>query len=291
MGICWFCFVCWFLVFFSSPFGDLKFFLPTEHTFSAVALCFFFSLPVPQVSTLDVIDTSILTAIAFALAWFKCYIVHKLNLGGETKPHGGLTSRLCTWVWTIKNPFAILHWLAHHTTTSEASMCHTYCLAIPHPLYRLLTKTSSRYVFLELKEFLFTSTSLLAYVWVERWWRIAQLRSRIILGRGQCSGSACCLPGGSGEIGKETVIWWIIAISQTAPGAVQLSAAALLVVNYRVIIQRTMLKQRSSKFILGNFFMLSRNEEVLCKNVMLFIHLPNSHASAVYLSSPFSCCE
>ena len=197
----------------------------------------FLYLPVPQVSTLYVLDTSILTAIAFALAWFKCYIVQKLNLGGETKPRGGLTSRVHIWVWNIKNPFAILHWLAHHTVTFEASMHHTYCLTIPSLLYRLLIKTMcSIYVFLELKEFLLTSlTSLLAYLWMERRWSIAQLRSRIVLGRGQCRGSACCLPSGSGETGKETVIQWIIVISQTAPGAVQLSAAALLAVDYRVV--------------------------------------------------------
>lgn len=232
MGIC-----CW--VFFLSLWRFKSFLchlLPTDHTFSAVALCFFLSLPVPQVSTLYVLDTSILTAIAFALAWFKCCIVQNLNLGGETKPHGDLTSRVHIWVWNIKNSFASLHWLACHNITFEASMYGTYCLIIPYPLYRLLTKTMySIYVFVELKEFLLTSpTSLLAYLWVERQWSVAQLRSIIVSGRGQCRGSACCLPWGSGEIGKETVIQWIIAISQTAPGAVQLSAAALLAVDYRV---------------------------------------------------------
>lgn len=73
----------------------------------------------------------------------------------------------------------------------------------------------------------------------------------------------------------------------SAPGAEQLSAAAWLAVDYRFMIQPTMLKQKSSKFIAGSCFVLSRNEKFLCQNVMLFIQLPHSPASAVYLSSPF----
>lgn len=163
---------------------------------------------------------------------------------------------------------------------------------MPQPLYRWLTKNMCRvYIFLELKEFLPKSpTSLLAWLWVERQWSIAQPMSRVILGRGQCRGNACCLTWGRVGIGKETVIQWISHLSDSSR-AVQLSAAALLAVDYRVIIQPTMLKQKSSKFILRTCLMLSRNEEFLCKNVILFIQLPNSHASAVYLSSPFSCCE
>lgn len=149
----------------------------------------------------------------------------------------------------------------------------------------------SVYIFLELKEFLLKSpTSLLAWLWVERQWSIAQLMNRIISGRGQCRGGAWCLPWGRVEIGKETDSVNHSHLSDSSR-AVQLSAAALLAVGYKVIIQPTMLKQKSSKFILRNCFMLSRNEEFLCKNVILFIQLPNSYASAVYLSSPFSCCE
>lgn len=48
----------------------------------------------------NVLDTSILTAVAFPLAWFKCFILQKLSLGGETKPRGGLTSRVCIWCGT-----------------------------------------------------------------------------------------------------------------------------------------------------------------------------------------------
>lgn len=61
MGIC-----CRFYFFFlfPLPLETLSFLchlLPTGSAFSAVALCFLLSLPVPQVSTLYVLDTSILT--------------------------------------------------------------------------------------------------------------------------------------------------------------------------------------------------------------------------------------
>lgn len=213
-------FVVCLLVFFSSPFGDFKFSLPTDPTFSAVAVCFFLSLPLPQVSSLYVIDTSILTAIAFASAWFKCCFVQKLNLGGETKPHRGLTSGV----------------------DHQESFCHLALASTPYyniwgryvsyilPRHTIHTvqiankNTCSVYVFLERKEFLFTSpTSLRAYLWVERRWTIAQLRSRITLGRGQCGDAACCLPWGSRETGKETVIWWIRAISDSSRGRAVLS--------------------------------------------------------------------
>lgn len=78
--------------------------LPTGNTFSAAALCCFLSLPVPQVSKLYVLGTSILTHIVFSLAWFKWYIVQKLNLDGRAKPCCAITSRV-----HLKNLFAILH--------------------------------------------------------------------------------------------------------------------------------------------------------------------------------------
>lgn len=53
-----------FFFLFPLPLETLSFLchlLPTGSAFSAVALCFLLSLPVPQISTLYVLDTSILT--------------------------------------------------------------------------------------------------------------------------------------------------------------------------------------------------------------------------------------
>lgn len=134
--------------------------LLTQITLSQYLRCAF-SFPSQFLRPQNVLDTSILEALAFPFAGFKCHIPQKLSLGGETKPCGGLTSRMCIWCRTSC--------LAHQTKIW--GKCTPYLLNNPtllyhSHLYRWLTKNMfSLYIVLELKEFLLKSpTSLLAWL-------------------------------------------------------------------------------------------------------------------------------
>lgn len=80
--------------FISSPFGGLKFSLPPvasrSHFLSRCSVLLSF-LPISSGANTVCIRYSVLPAIACALARFKCCVVQKPNLGGETKPCGGQT--------------------------------------------------------------------------------------------------------------------------------------------------------------------------------------------------------
>lgn len=170
------------IFFFSHPPGVLELFATYcwQITRSQQLPCVSLTLPVPQVSTLCVLETSLLTAIAIALAWFKYYVVQKIKPLEEKQSHVPVWLAGCMFGTLLGHQQSFCHLALastpQHSIGGKRAACVLPKRAVPAVCFDN-KKICISYLFVfELKEFLLISpTSLLAYLWLEIQWSMAQL--------------------------------------------------------------------------------------------------------------------